>query len=443
MSLWRTEINVDLVSVSLPPADIWPAFQADYAGASYALVCSDATNVSVTLYLKLNMIHQRELFGPTAPNQYLTRMTAGLFVPLHSRADPYDDVTFDSSNQFQLDRMDQGVGFVAGGLLAIEKDTMTGRLSFISPVGRWDTTSSGVGTDPLTEIRPLSIGLYMQNQQDLPDFVSGSVQSIDVRFSSLAGLLDGAMITGAELTVTDPGTWNPWAESQLFAAVYTQAFTQNQYDDEALITFPGGLTPGGVPDGWYREWAGADHAPVIREQTDLAVMEAQNIVFGGWSAAPKTLTMRRSHDDGHSWTDAIVQRRTPSRSLSVQLFAGQVMVCYYDGVQIVTQQSIDFGATWSDPMPVSITGTHPRLVISPEGCQFYFYCTGTTISLARSFDFGATLFDAAPILVASPVTAQDFGAVLSADRQLVVSYIVAGTWTTRKSGDWGDSWQDA
>jgi hypothetical protein len=89
-------------------------------------------------------------------------------------------------------------------------------------------------------------------------------------------------------------------------------------------------------------------------------------------------------------------------------------------------------------------GTNPRLLIDRHGNQCYFSFSAGSILLQRSFNGGASLFDAGPITVATSVPAQDFGATIAADGNLLVAYADAGmNWVTRKSSDLGLTWSTA
>src|SRR6266446_6364829 len=136
MTVWRGEVNIDSVALTVPSATAFTLFQSGYAGASIAFLCEDIDSLSggTQLYLKVNQIHDREVNGAGGSNVYFTKMTAGAFGGPPPDPDPYDGVIFDSSGDFSIDTYDNGSLFRAGGLYAIEKDTTTGRVSFISPV---------------------------------------------------------------------------------------------------------------------------------------------------------------------------------------------------------------------------------------------------------------------------------------------------------------------
>jgi hypothetical protein len=455
MTVWRVEVSLDVIVPILPAPDYYAMeFNAGgWAAASYGLTAENMVpdGISQQLYVKLHMMHQRQeeadILNPI--DAYLTRMTCGEQNPaggvLYFSPDPWIGTGF--QGDFHQDWLDGGSRFGSHGTLAIEKDTVTGAVRFISPAVTLSSDASGLGIYQDSELRPAGIGILLQSQvasaTSRPEL---SPQSLEVGFSNIYGKQDGTTISGAAMTITDPGMWDVWMGSRLYF-IGDNVFTSSQqalYEDAVLehIAIPpgsGGLFVSDTANAWFRAFQGADQMPSPLP-LDLMVYEPTNTLIGGWARMPHNLTTRRSQD-ARMWTDSVLQMGKDTHSLSLALFGGQLWACYHDGTNIVTQNSFDFAATWSAPMPVSISGTNPRLVISPEGMQFYFYISGASLLLQRSFDGGATLFDATPITVATPVTAQDFGAVYTVERVLVVAYIDTGNWVTRLSRDAGVTWQ--
>src|SRR5436190_16654019 len=92
MTLWRVEVSIDAVATGLPAANLFPAFQGAYAGASYALVVTTGAGEGTTyLSVKLNLIHRRQIH-PADPNAYFTRMSAAKGA---LGGDPYYFAVFD------------------------------------------------------------------------------------------------------------------------------------------------------------------------------------------------------------------------------------------------------------------------------------------------------------------------------------------------------------
>jgi hypothetical protein len=341
----------------------------------------------------------------------------------------------------------------AGGTLSITKDYDANLMTFAGPLG--------TQTCSLTDIDALPGGPYGYNnttplrargygERLLFPQPTGADPAYDiddqVRYYNLIGRQNGVAYDTVALSAADPGDWWP------------------TYSDAFLPGF-GTISPGLSPWWTYtqlsnrQQWRvqvfAADYPDwnafityrrrrerMPAEAIDMTLSEPTNSVFAAWMAMPDEIMVRRTENDGSTFTDVMVATAALD-SVCIQVVNSQLWLCYTSGGQVYTQQSNDWGASWTAAMPVPIIGTNARLVISPEGAQFYFYCAGGDLRLQRSFDQGATLFDASPITVAIVVTPQDFGAVMAADRALVVSYIALGTWITRRSRDWGASWEDA
>jgi hypothetical protein len=454
MTLWRVEVSIDLINPALPSPsyyDFTTYSPTGFAAGAYALTAQNMNPggpADQQLYVKLEIVHERDqqagIASPT--DSYFTRIAAGeqnnpspppVFTP-----DPWIATLL--HGDFEQDFIDSGSRFSNPGLLAIEKDTVTGDVRFITPAATISSTCGAMGITQNSELRPLSIGLLLQVQ------IAGSVsppelvpQTLEISFSHLYGKQDGMIISGAAMSTTDPGMWAAWQESVVFDRRITPTFTQEATEEDALLAkttldTPFFGSPGSYADAWYRVFQGPDQMP--SQPLDLTTMPEHNVLFGAWNKMPNHVTVRRSHNQGHTWTDSTAESMTAAESISIQCQASQVYVCYYNGTQIVMQASGDLGASWSNPTVVSISGTNPRLVIAPDGTFFFFYFSGTSLVLSRSANRGVALLDATPITITTGLTAQDFGAVLSPDRLLVVSYINSGNWESKRSGDWGLTW---
>jgi hypothetical protein len=335
-----------------------------------------------------------------------------------------------------LTAADGGASYQAGGTIAIEKDWDGFTITFFTPLGNMvmplDTVTPGPGPaiGNFSEA-PSTTGFWHSMY-----WVGATDPVLELaRWKNFYWSVGGVHVDGAALTSANPGFWeivpDPF-ESQIPNSNVQEAL---DYLTEFHATVPANDFFARATE--YRQWMG----PSVPLGLDMTTMPEHDIVFAVWEAMPAVHVLRRSHDHGHAWTDLVVGGVPGGESVTVQGFAGQVWVCYYDGTtSIVTRHSADFGLTWSSPVPVSITGTNPRLVIAPEGTFFYFYFSGTNLVLSRSNDFGVTLFDVTPIPITASLTAQDFGAVLAADRSLVVSYINSGNWESKRSRDWGNTW---
>jgi len=343
----------------------------------------------------------------------------------------------------------------AGGTLSIVKDFASDSITFTGPLGSQSVALSAIDALPggpygytnNTPLRPRGFA----HETLLPDQTVGDPSFAEINqvdWFNLIGRQDGVAYDTVALSSGDPGNWwpilalafdrqsgatssslTPWWN---FQQRPTRERVQSIIDTTTTFSFQIFTT------------AKRRRPVMAANPIDIVLMPAPNLIALIWESMPTALTLRTSRDDGHTWADTEVETTTAANSPSVQVLSADLIVCYYDGIRIVTQRSRDLALTWSEPMPMAITGTNPRLVISPEtGAFFFFYCASSNLLLQRSFDQGATLADATPITVALVVTPQDFGAVLAADRALVVSYTSLGQILSRKSLDFGLTWMDA
>ena len=267
--------------------------------------------------------------------------------------------------------------------------------------------------------------------------------------------LNGVTIAGNALSAGDPGSWDlpfqgEWIRPTLLIGggyLAGGGFIPSNSGQEGgryrseLVTTP--LIDNGAT--WEQRLIMMGMAGLV--DLDMTEQHEHNFTWGVWNPTPPatSLVVRRTDSDGSSWTDFTAVSGTHVVDLvTIQVFSGRVILLYYDETAstILRTTSQDQGLTWSTPVPVSISGSSPRLVVSPEGTFFYFSLFAGAIVLQRSFDFGSTLFDTSPIVAASAVPMQAFGAVLTADKALLVAYADGtGAWITRISRDLGLTWK--
>ncbi len=353
-----------------------------------------------------------------------------------------------------------GASPAASGTLSITKDDVALTVTFTGPYGSQTLNLSDVA-GALPDGSPGYLNAYplrcrgMAHEFAIHDptaFSPAIVVDHQIQWHDMIDSLNGTPYHSVALSTADPGPWWPifydkfdpvggGTSSDPSQWTWTQLATREKVEAQQSIV-PSIPFTWDYPDA-FRIFDSFRNLRDVMASTpmDLTAMPEHDILFGAWSPAPNQAFVRRSHDHGHTWSDYAAELTTPAASISVQTYAGQVWICYYDGTHIVTQKSYDLGLSWSTPTPVSITGTNPRLVIAPDGPQFYFYFDGSgNLLLSRSLDFGVTLFDITPIPVAAGLTPQDFGAVMAADRSLVVSFILSGSWTSMRSQDLGNTW---
>lgn len=335
--------------------------------------------------------------------------------------------------------------------LSITKDYDADLMTFTGPLGVSTVALSALDALPggpygyfnTTPLRPRGFAQRLQ----LPE-PTGFDPAYDVddqvKWYDLIGRQNGTPYDTVALSSADPGNW--WPINSLAFSPITGTFDPGlapwwTYTQEALRERVRAQVFAAAFPEWRQFITWKRRRPVMAANPlDLTVMPEHDALFALWESMPGEATVRRSHTDARTWKDLPLESGTPTESPSIQCFAGQVWVCYYDGSQIVTQVSKDLGLSWSVAVPVSFAGTNPRLVISPEGMFFFFYFDGTTLALRRSTDYGASFLGLTPIPITLALTPQDFGAVWAADRRLVVSYINAGNWESKYSLDLGSSW---
>lgn len=344
-----------------------------------------------------------------------------------------------------------GASFLAGGTIAITKDFDAGHLLFETPLGNMTAPFSwfAAGNGENQVFTPDAQPMYGNGMGHRFNRVNNTVTQSEVqKWYDFFTTKNGVQVFGWALSAGDPGSWGPWIPQ-----VYTGETAMVTNDGQEATRYRTSFT-----------WTLADDTPLVRDPStsetryveppaaafglDLAEMREHNIAWGAWTPSTCTcIRVRRSHDDGHTWTETVAVNGTDTvTSPSLAPFGGAVYLAYYDETTSQSLQTVsrDAGLSWSTPVPISITGSNPRLVISPEGVFFYFYISGSDIVLQRSMDLGATLFDASPITVAAVVPAQEFGAIFAADRSLLVAYADSlGNWRTRRSLDYGLTWADA
>jgi len=386
------------------------------------------------------MVHDAELNSPFVP-QYHSRAVAGVLA-LPPGPNPN---LFPLARAFWLgdhvfDALDGGVAFTAGGIFAIEKNTTTGDLRFITPMGTWNTTSLSAGLPTSTEIRPLSVGIILRVQ----DFFfppTTPAQSIDIHFRNFYGRLNGGVISGAACTAADPGIWLPWAESDDFFTLVSLTPTQQTSDYEALLAFPSQnlTTSGSSEDAWYRPFNGPDRLGM--DTTDMETAPEHGVLWRATASSDMVL-IENSFDNGHSWlmVSAFDDVSTNNSSPSLTWYNQRLYVTWFDGTAIRSSRSLDGGMNWAVPTTLPFTGTNPRHIVDRTGGgSFYFYFDGSgNLKVSITYDGGGS-WDG-PFTVGSSLTPQQIDAEFAPDGSIITSLFVGGVWTQYRSRDLGVTW---
>jgi hypothetical protein len=446
-AVWKAEVTVDAPTI-VGPAPGGVNFPP--VGASRLLIATDANGQEYGIEARLD--HHSYGPGPTlefvstyyAVARYI--FTTGIYWYNNVGLDYLEDpITMLPLTIVEADG-NNGASFLAGGQLSITKDFNANTLTFGTPLGNivipldrvtptvpGPLMASGMGHGMAygadVDTSELTLWHDFRTLRNGVNFAGWALSAADPGFWSLAGFIPGnqeVLGTGYALG----GTSMPTIDVQLLARYQTEFFhTAGAADDSSVeVRFATTGTAGGF-------------------SLDMTTWHELGAAVGVYmpSIAMMSIVARRSQDDGVSWTDSMAFIGADElASLSVQVVGGTIVIVFFDVTTSTTYQIVsrDAGASWSIPVPVPIVGTNPRLVVSPESACFYFSIDGGgRIVLQRSFDGGQTLADPTPLTVASGVPSQDFGAVMVADRTLLVAYMDAGNnWVTRQSRDWGATW---
>ncbi len=437
MSVWRVEANFSgsagSITASLGPTGT--SFGNSF-GAGYGITASDGDK---QLYLCHVMVHDVEVSSPPVAN-YHSRAVAGV-LPVMPLANLFPLARTPWLGDHLFDLLDGGAAFGMGGLFAIEKDTSTGDLRFITPMGTWNTSCADEGLLTNSQIRPLSVGIWLRAAEyNFPPMTTPQ-QSVDMTYQDFYGRLNGSIISGAHVSSADPGIWMAWAESDDFSPSIDLTTMQNAGDYDANLKLPMQdlTTFGSIEDAWYREFNGPDVMPM--STTDMGTAFEHGVL---WRAAANAdlVLIERSFDGGHSWemfvvfTDPLATNSSPT----VNWYNHRLAVTWYDGTNIKEAHSVNGGETWGMPITIPFTGTHPRrLTDITGGGSFYFYFdSGPNLLVVVTYDNGGS-YDG-PFTVAAGLTAQQIDAEFSPDGSIVASYFVAGVWTQKRSRDLGVTW---
>src|SRR6266851_2473718 len=350
-----------------------------------------------------------------------------------------------------------GAAFFNAGLVSVTKDLNTSSYYFATPLGTMTVPFGWLNSQPFTSpswvpdngpIQGIGFGHALAYSVDT------ITNSETTKWFNFFTKLNGVTVAGNALSAADPGSWYPPFEGDwirpttIIGGGYlggggfipaNSGQETTRYRSE-LVTTP--LVDNGAT--WEQRLIMTGMAGFF--DLDMTEQVEHNFTRGVWNpAVPATsLVVRRTDSDGSSWTDFTAVSGTNVLDLvTIQVFSGMVILLYHDETALTIKQSLsrDQGLTWSTRVPGSISGSSPRLVASPEGTFFYFSLFAGDIVLQRSFDFGGTLFDGSPIVVATSVPMQAFGAVLTADKALLVAYADGmGAWITRISRDLGLTW---
>jgi hypothetical protein len=345
--------------------------------------------------------------------------------------------------------------FTGGGTLSVTKDDTTSTYTWSGPSGSDSLNYSYLGGVTDGELSP-----------DICDMHSGTASTgvfpattvhqtiVDVPWHDFWGSKNGVHIKGANLGSTDRGSWistfpeplNPWAVSRSGNVTVTSPDTGT----EVVGHIQSDPASGPLADGsalMFREWDQSVYLTTAGggAAIDMTTAPEHGAIWAAfvYGASADTLRWRRSFDKGVTWAEGTLYTAggTSNSSPNIAWQAGKLWAVWHNGTDILQSFSRDLGTTWSTPLALSITGTNPRLIVDAKhGTSFYFYIDGTDLKLVRSGNFGADMIDATPISVTAGIGAQTVAAQLASDGSLVVAYIISGTWTQKRSRDYGLTW---
>lgn len=344
--------------------------------------------------------------------------------------------------------------FTTGGTLKITKDEAFAKYIWQGLLGTSERTFADIGTITNGELAPSRLELRNTTVQTSPDgFVFTTHSTIlSVPFSNLYGKQNGTNIKGASLASADRGSWMPSGsavEPWTISAGPNSVFTAPDTASAIVGRFDCNVVSGASTDGVAsRRWdqtvylAGMDPSGPSIDMTRAR----EHGVFWAVYVYQNLLTQvkyRVTYDKGGQWSEGIVynQAGTDNKSPNINWCLGKLYVVWYNGTSIVQKVSSDLGNSWGPGVVLALTGKSPRHLVDPAtGFSWYFYIDGTDLKLRRSGDFGASWLDASPITVATAIGVQTVAAQIAMDGSLLVAYIVANTWTQRRSTDLGRTW---
>lgn len=460
MAVYRAEITYELANFS--PAPVPTGSADDVVQVSLYLLAQDnllaLSGAHNYFGIRANLTFHSYGAGPTW--EYLSTFTpiiyfrGGTTVPGQPDAfgDPWtwdgvrDQANLPNPVVFRAADGDNGAAWKTGGMLAIEKNTATDAVTYITPLGSYTL-------GPTDDSWTLQFPTAAPNKTPLVgyEFAHELVRGVNIvpnasetaRWKHFFSFQDGLEIAGAELSAADPGLFTTGSRSTFpvgGAGNFTVGDTQLSLSLQTGQTFD---TPGqpfaDIHEHILSVTGGAGAIDLIRASEHKLVFEALISVDRLYQ-----VNYRRTRESGLSWLAGLIYREYGKvfSSPSISYIRGVVRAVWADSLLALYQaNSVDAGNEWSMPLVLPYTGTNPRHIIHPDhGITLYFFFTGGDLRLARSPDYGNTFLDAAPLTVKSPLASQQLDAEFGFDGSVIVSYFDGGAWNQLRSYDVGLTW---
>jgi hypothetical protein len=450
VSVYKGEVEARS-SFSLPAADAGGAFTE----VGYGLTCHDiggSVNYGITVYARW-----RSYAGPT----YEYGTVVGLVVNTAGSNDPFDTLVPGTTYYSALAPAANGgagIEYASGGILSVEKNTVSGDLTFSHPLGTTTINLLALGVPALDVARAMEpFGMGVEMRLRVP--MTGD-QDNPVHWNDFWGSVDGVRNRGASLSDVQPGVWGAWTRSFGYTGtpfVLTNTQHTNDYESDFFadtVTFYGGNQ-----DSWYRVWTGGDTIPMMTShELDMTQAEEHGVIFRAYSAdnTPNTLFLGRTHDNGVTWRTVTIHTgamigTSPSvvRNPSLAYYGRRLIAVWGDHEHVYQSISSDLGEHWDTPTivvpgTVGFTPIVPRFVVHPDhGLSYYFHIQQETgnLYLRRSGDFGLSFTDAAPgILLGTAIDAVYVDPWVDDAGYVRVSYRTAGAGVLYNSVLVGNDW---
>lgn len=339
-----------------------------------------------------------------------------------------------------------GAGYFTGGLMSIEKDTVSETVTWSCPLGSVTKTFAELDAlGPLPDDSPLLVAGMGHQLIRVSDPTDEKVRWLD--FHVYQGDED-TPYHGADLTSADPGVWSAWIWDSGFDGSGIEMVDDDQQLSNGYQTRYSWTATDDVPD--FRQTGSREtrgwNQPLTETGVDLTRAEPLSQVFAALVLLyqPHRLRSRRSYDGGRNWETGIIHEQTgvEMERPSISWWNGKLIAVWNQGTDILQAVSYTTAREWEVPTTLPYTGTFPRHIVYPGlGLYLYFFFDATTLKVVRSSDAGTTFWDAAPITVETGINAQQIDAEVAYDGSILVTYFDGGAWTQKRSFNGGLNWE--
>lgn len=451
MSLWKAELSFDAPTVSFDPSllnnNAINTFVAGVAlGVQIVTAIGPDEFYAITIQLRVFTTDSG------ATHEYQTRVLLDDIGV--GDINPVRDALTGNLDTLIAPSGENGARFLAGGKMSIEIDDVGHTLTY-----QFDGFSAA-------SLSFASVGLSPGDDHCYADKIGVDVaqpfdttkdSSYDFAFHSFFGSKDATHIQGAMLGTIHPGSWltagihsgadSPWAIGTA-GFPHTNGITPSRLTVHAAYTYPADF-PGGA---FFDEWRTRSGNSL----SDVDVLIDLHCSSAGWmnyarvtKQDPDKITVGRSEDKGHTWTEILltpgVGMSCTSPSLS-ELPDGSLSLMFHDGIDVQWWKSTDGGRSFTAlsifaaPFPwVQIT--YPKHLIHPSGIVFFSYNQGGNwwINL-YDYAFGASSPLRSTELVSGAGTGV-YPAMMFAPRgDVILAYAESDTKTIESTEDLGSSW---